>query len=100
MVTKEEAINWYIQELKKFNKHKMNIVKAIKKPVVITFEKFTGYSDNVKVQDKEDDTYAVYNKLHNSWIGLKIGDYINIENPEDNYPVDAKYFEEHYEIVE
>lgn len=38
----------------------------------------------------------VYNKLHDSWIGFKFGDVLNISNRDDVYPIERAVFEATY----
>jgi hypothetical protein len=40
--------------------------------------------------------YQIYNRLHSSWIGIKPGDMVRIDQPNDHYPIDKAYFEENY----
>jgi len=43
----------------------------------------------------------VWNELHQSWIKLKKGDLIRIDQaPDDVYPIDRQTFEQTYEKVE
>jgi hypothetical protein len=42
---------------------------------------------------------AVWNELHKSWIGLSEGDYLNVSNPGDIYPISKAVFEATYEVV-
>jgi hypothetical protein len=44
--------------------------------------------------------FEVYNKLHNSWIGIKLNDFINVTNPEDHYPIDSEVFRKTYEAAQ
>jgi len=39
----------------------------------------------------------VYNRLHDSWIKVRPGDWINITDINDLYPIAESYFHEHYE---
>lgn len=44
---------------------------------------------------------AVENGLHGSRIGFKYGDYVRIDDPNDNYPIDAAYMAANYdELIE
>lgn len=54
--------------------------------------------DHVEVHVNEDQTYAVYNELHDSWIKLKAGDMIRVDQEGDVYPIDAKTFQTTYEL--
>lgn len=47
-------------------------------------------------RDKDGD-WAVYNKLHDSNIKLKVGDYIRVDDPNDTYPIDADYMAANYD---
>lgn len=40
---------------------------------------------------------AVENELHGSRISFKFGDYVRIDDPHDNYPIDAAYMAANYE---
>lgn len=44
-----------------------------------------------------DTPLVVRNKLHSSDIGLKFNDYVRIDDPDDNYPIDAAYMAANYE---
>lgn len=59
--------------------------------------------DNVSVQTekKPDGKSWVFNKLHNSWIEVKRGDMVRIDQaPDDVYPIDRETFEKTYEKIE
>jgi len=43
-------------------------------------------------------SYMVWNALHKSWIKLKDGDYVRMDNPRDRYPIDRKTFMKTYEF--
>lgn len=49
--------------------------------------------------DLYNDTYSVYNYLHDSWINFKLDDMIRIDLAKegDVYPIDSSKFEELYE---
>lgn len=38
----------------------------------------------------------VYNQLHDSWIGFKFGDMLNVTTPGDIYPIERSVFENTY----
>jgi hypothetical protein len=44
--------------------------------------------------------YHVYNDLHTSWIDLKLGDWVRIDDPNDTYPIDAAYMAANYDQIE
>jgi hypothetical protein len=44
--------------------------------------------------------WVVFNKLHNSFIGIKPGDFVRVDNEDDRYPIDRKTFFKTYEIIE
>lgn len=75
------------------------------KPRVITAEQFElgkklpakiRLSPNVSTSP----VYEVWNGLHSSWIKLKPGDYVRIDDPNDNYPIDQETFHNTYEPIE
>jgi hypothetical protein len=73
-----------------------------KKPIEIEAIELgkTIIPDNVII-DKIDGVYKVYNKLDNSWIEVKIGDMLRIDQaPDDVYPIDRETFEKNYEKVD
>lgn len=43
--------------------------------------------------------YEVWNGLHNTWIKLKPGDYIRIDDSTDNYPIDEDTFNNTYTLI-
>jgi len=56
--------------------------------------------EDIKVIDTAEGG-KVYNELHNSWINVKNGDVVRIDQaPEDVYPIDRQTFEQTYEKVE
>lgn len=79
-------------------------MKAIKKPIPIEIVEFDPNSlspDGVSISgnDEEPSAFAVFNKLHSSWIGLKPGDYLNVTDLGDVYPIDRATFERTYDVV-
>lgn len=42
-------------------------------------------------------TFVVYNRLHDSYIKLKDGDYVRQDDPNDRYPIDEDTFLATYE---
>lgn len=81
-------------------------MKAVKKPIpieVVEFQPDTRGVLPVSVmwRSNSDDTYAVFNSLHNSWIEVKPGDYLNVNDQtgRDIYPIDRETFERTYDIV-
>lgn len=76
------------------------------KPRVITAVQFaveTGTSTaqmlGVTIRRRGHDTYEVWNQLHESWIKLKPGDYVRIDDSNDNYPIDEDTFNNTYTLV-
>lgn len=43
--------------------------------------------------------WAVYNALHQSYINLKPGDYVRIDDPNDTYPIDEETFKATYDLI-
>ena len=43
--------------------------------------------------------FRVYNELHDSFVGFKLGDYLCVEDPHDVYPIDRALFERSYTVV-
>lgn len=74
-----------------------------KKPVEIEAEEFTGEhieGCNTSYDDTED-YYKVYNKLHDSWIKVGLGDMIRTDlAPDDVYPIDKDTFAKTYEFLD
>jgi len=76
-------------------------MKAIKKPILVDVVRFDAETDlppavRVRFTEKR---WTVWNQLHDSWIGVTPGDYLNVTTPGDIYPIDAAYFAEHYDLV-
>lgn len=79
------------------------MTKYRKIPMEIEAEEFTGQMipNCTIIEDLSEKTYKVYNKLHESWIKLKVGDMVRTDlAPEDVYPIDRDTFELTYEKVE
>lgn len=43
--------------------------------------------------------WEVWNALHGSWIKFKDGDYIRVDDRNDNYPIDEETFRNSYELI-
>lgn len=75
-------------------------MQAIKKPIPIEVAEFTGGpSFQYQQRPKIGGGFEIWNALHGSWIGIEKGDYINVTNPQDTYPIQRKVFEETYDVV-
>jgi hypothetical protein len=78
-------------------------MKAIKRPTPITVEVFYPESKpwprNVKESKTNPGEYFVYNKLHDSPIKLERGDFVNVTEPNDTYPIAKKVFKATYDVV-
>lgn len=72
-----------------------------KLPAEIEAEEFTGAAiDCVSIVGPLGYN-EVYNKLHDSWIKLKVGDFVRTDlAPDDVYPIDREVFFNTYELVE
>lgn len=46
------------------------------------------------------DYYAVWNGLHGSWIAIQPGDWVNVTDEGDTYPIAQQVFAERYEPVD
>jgi len=56
---------------------------------------------SIKTERRPDGKSHVFNKLHNSWIEVKRGDMLRIDQaPDDVYPIDRETFEKTYEPVD
>lgn len=81
-------------------------MKAVKKPIPITVEEFRPDRKPWPMNVQADDSglngreYFVWNQLHGSRIGLKPGDYVNVSDPADTYPIDSETFNRTYDVVE
>lgn len=84
----------------------MSIYKSKPKIIeAIEFEPLKPFNLPAEVKIKflntpEEVVYELFNKLHNSWIKIKPGDMIRIDNANDHYPIDKADFEENYLPVE
>lgn len=80
-------------------------MKAIKKPIPITVEQFqperTPWPPNVHadLSGLGAAEYFVWNALHGAKIPIERGDYINVTDANDTYPIKADVFRATYEIV-
>jgi hypothetical protein len=73
-----------------------------KKPVEIEAIEFgvEPMPEDIKVIDTAEGG-KVYNQLHESWINVKKGDMVRIDQaPDDVYPIDRETFEKTYEPVD
>jgi hypothetical protein len=74
--------------------------QAVKKPIPITVFELTENATlpaGVNLQGEPGDL-RVWNELHKSWIGVKTGDYLNVTDPKDVYPIDRDTFEKTYDL--
>ncbi len=81
-------------------------MKAIKKPIPIEVERFDSnlpmprIRERAKVQTRPGaGNYQVWNEKHFSWIGFEHGDYLNVTNVDDIYPIAKDVFEATYDVV-
>ena len=78
-------------------------MKAVKKPIPIDVQLFDPDaippSIPLNVTFRGDSGWQIWNPLHKSFINLKKGDYVNITNPEDTYPIEAEVFQNTYEVI-
>lgn len=73
------------------------------KPRTITAVQFTDpdtIATQARVYPNADGDWVVYNGLHQSEIKLKLGDYVRIDDYNDNYPIDEGTFNNTYEPIE
>jgi hypothetical protein len=80
------------------------------KPFEIEAVRFDGenvaevaaFADNHFVQSAQKDgfTHVVYDKLHDTWVGVKAGQWIIKGQKGEFYPCDPEIFEAKYEPVE
>lgn len=82
-------------------------MKAVKKPIPIEVVIFDPHTTDLPayVQWRSNEqafTYAVFNALHSSWIEVKPGDYLNVNDRtgHDIYPIDRATFERTYYVIE
>lgn len=75
--------------------------KARKKPVEVTVQEFQpGDTLPLNVEKREDGTYFVRNKIHNTEVNIKPGDFICISDPDDCYPIEPERFAANFDRVE
>lgn len=76
-------------------------MKAIKKPIPIEVEEFQP--DNRQwphgVDKGDDGHYFVFNSLHKSAIRLEAGDFVNVTDLNDLYPIKRAIFYATYDVV-
>lgn len=80
-------------------------MKAIKRPIPITVVVFdptiaaanqwTGL-----LRPKVGRGWEIWNERHASWIGVQPGDYLNVSDPGDVYPIAKGVFDATYDIVD
>lgn len=79
-------------------------MKAVKKPIPIEVVEFDpdDIPNGVQISGNDDppEAYGVFNQLHSSWIGIKRGDYLNVTDLTDVYPIDRATFERTYTVVD
>lgn len=46
------------------------------------------------------EVFEVYNELHDSWIKIKLNDFVSVNDPKDHYPIDRDYFIKNFVVVE
>lgn len=69
-------------------------------PEIIEAVPFTGNPiTGVRIEAKNN-SYRVYNLLHDSWIKVKIGDFIRVDKPNDHYPIDKETFQSTYNLLQ
>lgn len=80
-------------------------MKAVKKPIPIEVEEFQPeklpWPPQVHAKPLKG-CYEVFNDLHQSWITIQPGDYVNVTDKtgRDIYPIDRATFARTYDIVE
>jgi hypothetical protein len=81
------------------------ILHAIKKPIQIQVEEFqphiTPWPKGVQVDQLEKDPveYFVYNELRGTRAFLLPGDYVNVTNEHDLYPIARSVFDATYDVL-
>ena len=81
-------------------------MKAVKKPIPIEVVRFDGGTasipDGVSYSNNplEFGGWAIFNRARADWLPLKVGDYLNVTDLNDVYPISAEYFAAHYEVIE
>ena len=77
-------------------------MKAVKRPIPIEVVEF--HPDTVLqlgvIFMGTPNGYRVFNNLHKSYIGVEIGDFLNITNLDDVYPINREVFFNTYDVVE
>lgn len=53
-----------------------------------------------RMHDEEGVSFRVWNDLHRSFVGVKPGDFLRVDDLNDVYPIDRATFEATYEEVE
>lgn len=87
-------------------------MKAVKKPIPIEVEEFQpdklpwpgkmcSGTYEIKSPYAGAVFYRVFNELHNSWINVNPGDYLNVSDKtgRDIYPIDRATFERTYDVL-
>lgn len=80
-------------------------MRAVKKPIPIDVVEFNGMSPlEVKtrrrhVGDDDNPSHEIWNAKHESWIGLNVGDYINVTDLGDTYPIARDVFARTYDVL-
>lgn len=69
-------------------------------PTVITAVQFLDTLPECVEWDDSLYSWVVYNKLHNTYIEIKEGDWVRTDNPDDMYPIDQDYMLEKYVLME
>lgn len=67
-------------------------MKFNRKPSPIEANEFNGsnFPENIQFRQTGNE-WEIYNKLHDSWIKIKIGDFYRTDIEGDNYPIDRQY---------
>jgi hypothetical protein len=82
------------------------VPKFRSKPKVITAVQFLDGRPfphpNIQQEPKgvEPVQYAVWNRLHGSWIAIKFGDWVRVDDDNDTYPIDSEYMRANYDLIE
>ncbi len=69
-------------------------------PETIEAVPFKGFPIKGGCIEFRDETFYMYNLFYGSWVEVKIGDFIRIDNPNNHYPIDKETFQRTYDIVE
>lgn len=79
------------------------MLTAVKKPIPITVVEFVAPTEAAPlqehVQQRDDGTFFVFNAKHQSEINLAPGDYLNVTDAGDVYPIARDVFERTYDLV-